>query len=131
MEMVKTHEQAKAEINYLLKQQWPNIVTAYRKSAYDLSVTLKLGLEGGPEICKITTGLEYYPEPKTKIKNNPVKVDERQRSLPLNTNNNRKGNFHEILFRNFDDLRAILAKLRWMQDEWKRDVKRETVFKKF
>jgi len=133
LEMNKTHELAEAEITHLLEQQWNNVVKAYRKSAHDLSVTLKLGLEGGPDKCKVTPAIEYYPEPKTKIKCNPVEVDERQRELPgMNTDRNHKNDeYHEILFRNFDDLRTILANLRWMQDEWKRDTDRSTVFKKF
>jgi len=128
LEMNKTHEQAQAEINYLLEQQWPNIIKAYRKSAYEISVTLKLGLEGGADTCKVTPAIEYYPEPKTKIKCNPVEVDEKQRELPIGKKQN--SGYREILFRNYDDLRAILSKLRWMQDCWKRSGK-EAMFKKF
>ena len=45
LEMNKTHEQVEADINYWLEKEWNEIVTAYRKSCYSLSVAIKIGLD--------------------------------------------------------------------------------------
>lgn len=81
--MKKTHEMVKAEVKNLLETEWHKIVNAYRNSCYELGVSIKISLAGNMEVVEIVTALEYYPLPKTKIKNDPVTVDEKQISLPL------------------------------------------------
>lgn len=81
--MEKTHEMVKAEVANLLETEWHKIVKAYRNSCYELGISIKVSLAGNMEVVEIVTGLEYYPLPKTKIKNDPVTVDEKQISLPL------------------------------------------------
>ena len=81
--MEKTHEMVKAEVDNLLETEWQKIVHAYRNSCYEIGVSVKISLAGNAEKVQIITGLEYYPLPKTKVKNDPVVVDEKQISLPL------------------------------------------------
>lgn len=83
IDMKKTNELVEAEVKETINAEWRRIVEAYRKSGYELGVSIKISLSGTSEVCEIVTGLEYYPLPKVKIKNEPVTADEKQRSLPL------------------------------------------------
>jgi len=81
--MEKIREMVTAEVENLLNTEWPKIVHAYRNCCYELGVLIKVNLAGNAEKTTVVTEISYYPLPKTKIKTDPVTVDERQRSLPL------------------------------------------------
>ena len=81
--MKKTQEMIKAEIENLLETEWQKIGNAYRNSDCELGISIKVGLAGNNEQISIVTALEYYPLPKTKVKGDPVLVDEKQMGLPL------------------------------------------------
>jgi len=86
MEMKKTHEMVDAEVRNLVETEWHKIVSAYRNSCYEVGVSIKVNLAGNAEVVEIVTGIEYYPLPKTKVKNDPVTVDEKQMELPFSAN---------------------------------------------
>jgi len=111
------------EVGNTIENYAKSIEEAYINNAYDLSITAKIIIARKDGKDTITNHIEFYPEPKTKSEKATVVVGSHEQ-LPLPANSKRS----EILYRNFDDLRAILAKLRWMQDDWK---KTSLVFKKF
>lgn len=123
MTILKTIEQIQFEVGHTIEIYANRIRDAYVNSAYDLDITAKIKLSKKDGKDSITNHIEFYPEPKTKSEKATIIIGAHEQ-LPLPENSKRS----EILFRNFDDLRAILAKLRWMQDVWK---KTSLVFKQF
>ena len=81
--MKNTQEMVKAEVVNLIETEWEKLIKAYQNSGCELGISIKVGLQGNYEVIELITGLEYYPLPKTKIKTDPIKVDERQNPLPL------------------------------------------------
>ena len=80
-EMEKTCEMVIAETSNLIEADWPRISNAYKNSDCALGVSVKIGLSGNLEVVEIVTELGYYPLPKTKIRTDPVVVDEKQIGL--------------------------------------------------
>ena len=124
MKIKKTLQQIPFELGNTIQNYSNSITKAFNNNACDLDITAKIKIANKDGKNLITVHIEFFPEPKLKSEKHTVVVDERQIPLPSSS----KNKFHEILFRNFDDLRLILSKLRWMQDSWK---KTSIVFKKF
>ncbi len=82
-EMEKTREMIIAEIGNLIEADWERISNAYRNSGCELGISLKVSLEGNLDVVAIVTELGYYPVPKTKLKTDPVTINEKQMSLPM------------------------------------------------
>jgi len=80
--MKNTHELVKAEVANLIGTEWHRLVEAYQASAYDFNFSIKVNMQGNATVCQITTGLDYHPLPKVKIKVEPVTADEKQIPLP-------------------------------------------------
>jgi len=83
MEMNKTREMVLAEVGNLIDIEWNKIIYAYTNNCYEIGVSIKVNMSGNMEKIEVVTALEYYPLPKTKVKNDPVIVNEKQISLPL------------------------------------------------
>jgi len=118
MEMKKTFKQIPIEIENTISNYSNSIEKAFINNAYDLDITAKIKMFKKDGKTSITTHIEFFPEPKTKSEKYTVVVDDIQPPLPFSE---KKNKYREILFRNFDGLRAILAKLNWIQSQWKRE----------
>jgi len=81
--MNKTYVNVIGEIERAIDKEWPSITEAYENCKYDLTLSLKVVLDGeSPTIIQVGTVLEYYPEPKRKIKSELITIDEKQMKLP-------------------------------------------------
>jgi len=78
MEMQRTHQMVEAEVMNLLASEWERLVAAYINSDCELGIALKINLKGNLEIIQLEVGIEYYPLPKTRVRNDKILVDEKQ-----------------------------------------------------
>jgi len=93
-----------------------SIDEAYCECDNALTVTLKAKYSPSGSGVKIDTAIDFIAE---KIKDSSSRIiDENQQPLPLKVTSGDKS--REILFRNFDAIRALLKRLGWMQDDWKK-----------
>ena len=76
--MNKTLDQINSELETLLHNYWPNIVTAFEKSGYSLTISAKIVLEKQGQEIAIMPTIEFYPVPKTKSEKYTVRVNENQ-----------------------------------------------------
>jgi len=83
MEMEKTFEQIPIEIENMINNYRENIISAFKKGGYDLTLTIKVSLGGNLEKTTIAPSIEFYPESKVKSEKYTVTVEERQNKLPL------------------------------------------------
>jgi len=83
MEMEKTFKQIPIELGYMINNYKENIVSAFKKGDYDLTLTIKVILSGNLEKTTIAPSIEFYPESKVKSEKYTITVDEKQISLPL------------------------------------------------
>lgn len=120
MEMRKTYEMVEAEAVNLLETEWKKLVAAYRNSGCELGISIKIDLLGNLEVVKIVTGLEYYPLPKTKIKNDPITVDENQMSLTFSRKKPKSTPIRKCRVCGCDDNHACMTEegpCYWVEDD--------------
>jgi hypothetical protein len=114
-----------------------DIDRAYLSCDNTLTVSLSAKFSPKGSGVKVDTNINFTPE-KIKDKASRVidssKPKQKDGELPFTFANGKSSEeynrYREILFRNFDDLRKALAKLRWMQKAHK-DAAYKKLFKKF
>jgi len=81
--MDKTKNMVVAEVSNIIETDWERIVRAYENSDCKLGISVKVNLSGNLEVVGVITELSYYPLPQTKVKTDPVIVNEKQMALSL------------------------------------------------
>jgi len=81
-EMVQTLAKVIDKTKITITEEWSNIVKAYENHNFDLTVNLKIILDGESlDVVQIGTALNYYPLPKREVKPEKSTVDEKQTQL--------------------------------------------------